>query len=284
MGAICRDKSNGIESIGAILDSTTSMTNQPSASHAIVVDRYTASPRRVRRLLEDIADMEGPRSTLYIRPETLSSPVEIEKLAAHDDMTGGWIGNIVAAVGDSETGAAVYRAGRKYWAVLPPFQVGEDQFASETDSSGMLQVLERDVVTGVVLLRMGRYAIGVVRGSSLLESKTDTRHVKRRHRAGGSSQRRFMRSRDRLIRELYDEACQVTRRLFEPRMHEMDCVLTGGERQTIVGFLKRCAFLEKADLPVMRRLLSVDRPNREALEGIHREIWKSRVLVFEQRS
>lgn len=260
------------------------MTNQPSAARAVVVDRYTASPRRVRRLLEDIADTEGPKSTLYVRPETLSSPVEIEKLAAHDDMTGGWIGNIVAAVGDSETGAAVYRAGRKCWAVLPSFQIGENQFASETDSSGLLRILEQDVVTGVVLLRMGRYAIGVVRGSSLLESKTDTRHVKRRHRAGGSSQRRFMRSRDRLIRELYDEACQVTRRIFEPRMREIDCVLTGGERQTIVGFLKRCAFLEKANLPVMRRLLSVDRPNREALEGIHREIWKSRVLVFEQRS
>ena len=282
--AICRDKSNGIGTIGAILDGTTSMTNQPSAGSVVVIDRYAASPRRVRRLLEDIADTEGAKSTLYARPETLSSPGEIENLAALGDGADGWIGNVVTALGNSETGAAVYRAGRKYWAVLPPFQIGEDQFSDEVDPSGLLEILDRDVVAGVVLLRMGRYAIGVVRGSSLLESKTDTRHVKRRHRAGGSSQRRFMRSRDRLIRELYDEACQVTRRLFEPRMHEIDCVLTGGERQTLVGFLKRCAFLEKANLLVMSRLLAVDRPNQEALEGIHREIWKSRVLVFEERS
>ena len=266
------------------MDGTTFMANQPSAARAVVIDRYTASPRRVRRLLEDIADTEGSKSTLYVRPETLSSTREVKKIAALDDGADCWIGNIVTALGDSETGAAVYRAGRKYWAVNPPFQIGEDQFSSEVDPSGLLEILDRDVIAGVVLLRMGRYAIGVVRGNSLLESKTDTRHVKRRHRAGGSSQRRFMRSRDRLIRELYDEACQVTRSLFEPRMHEIDCVLTGGERQTLVGFLKRCAFLEKANLPVMRRLLSVDRPNQEALEGIHREVWKSRVLVFEQHS
>ena len=62
----------------------------------------------------------------------------------------------------------------------------------------------------------------------------------------------------------------------------MDCVLTGGERQTINGFLKRCKFLEKSNLPVMKRLLAVERPSHKALEGIHREVWKSRVLVFDR--
>ena len=91
-----------------------------------------------------------------------------------------------------------------------------------------------------------------------------------------------MRSRDRLIRELYDEACTVTRRIFEPHLDSIDYVLTGGERQTINGFLKRCAFLKSSDLPVMKRLLAVDRPSHKALEGIHREVWKSRVLVFDR--
>lgn len=249
----------------------------------MVIERYAAGPLRLRRLLDAIEDAGAQRFTLYLRPDTVSSSQEIESLAAHADIPDGWIWNIRNALGDSETGAAIYRAGRKYWVVLPPFPIDEDRFVSGVDPSGLLQILEREVVVGVILLRMGRYAIGVVRGSELLEAKTDTRYVKRRHRAGGSSQRRFMRSRDRLIRELYDEACGVTRRLFEPHMQDIDCVLTGGERQTLAGFRKRCGFLEKSNLPVMRRLLAVDRPNREALEGIHREIWMSRVLVFEQR-
>jgi len=193
-----------------------------------------------------------------------------------------WIREVLAAVPESETGAAVFRNDGKAWVVLPPFPIEEDRYADWNDVSGLEEIYERDVTVGVVLLRMGRYAIGVVRDKSLLASKTDTRHVKNRHRAGGSSQRRFMRSRDRLIRELYDEACAVTRRIFEPHLDSIDCVLTGGERQTINGFLKRCEFLEKSDLPVMKRLLAVERPSHKALEGIHREVWKSRVLVFDR--
>ncbi len=186
------------------------------------------------------------------------------------------------AVPESETGAAVFWTDRKALAILPPFPIDEDRFTDGIDGSDLEELYERDVTVGVVLLRMGRYAIGVVRGDKLLASKTDTRHVKNRHRAGGSSQRRFMRSRDRLIRELYDAGCEVTRRIFEPYLDSIDCVLTGGERQTINGFLKRCEFLERSKLPVMKRLLAVERPSHKALESIHREVWKSRVLVFDR--
>ena len=224
--------------------------------------------------------------TLYLRPSGVRAPPslnlspgggETENPALRD-----WVWGALNAVPESETGAAIFWNDGKAWVVLPPFPVEEDRFTDGTDASDLVDLYERDVTVGVVLLRIGRYAIGVVRGDELLASKTDTRHVKNRHRAGGSSQRRFMRSRDRLIRELYDEACSVTQRIFEPHLDTIDCVLTGGERQTINGFLKRCAFFEKSNLPVMKRLLAVERPSHKALQGIHREVWKSRVLVFER--
>ncbi len=261
------------------------MVNRGS-SHVVVSERYFASPARVRRLLDDIGEGDGQMSTLYLRPSGVGAPLslnlppgarETENPALRD-----WIGEVLNAVPESETGAAVFWTNRKAWVVLPPFPIEEDRFTDGFDASGLDEVYKRDVTVGVVLLRMGRYAIGVVRGDELLASKTDTRHVKNRHRAGGSSQRRFMRSRDRLIRELYDEACSVTQRIFEPHLDTIDCVLTGGERQTINGFLKRCAFLEKSNLPVMKRLLAVERPSHKALQGIHREVWKSRILVFER--
>ena len=247
----------------------------------VVPDRLFASSARVRRLLDEIHEVEGEVRTLYLRP---GSPVpQVGKLGAlpvDGSAPTHWIHEALNSVPESETGAAVFWSDRRAWAVLPPFPIEETQSIDGFDASNLEGLYERDVTVGVVLLRMGRYAIGVVRGDKLLASKTDTRHVKNRHRAGGSSQRRFMRSRDRLIRELYDEACSVTRRIFEPHVDTIDCVLTGGERRTINGFLKRCVFLEKSGLPVMKRLLAVERPSHKALESIHREVWKSRVLVF----
>ena len=261
------------------------MVNRRS-SRVMVSDRYFASPARVRRLLNEVDGGDGQMRTLYRRPSRVGASPSLN-LSHSGGETGSpalrdWIREVLTALPESETGATMFWTDRKAWVVLPPFPIEEDRFAQGFDASDLDEVYQRDVTVGVVLLRMGRYAIGVVRGDELLASKTDTRHVKNRHRAGGSSQRRFMRSRDRLIRELYDEACSVTRRIFEPHLDTLDCVLTGGERQTINGFLKRCEFLEKADLPVMKRLLAVERPSHKALQSIHREVWKSRVLVFER--
>lgn len=253
------------------------------SSNPVVSERYFAGPARIGRLLDEIAERDGKTRTLYLQPEsTILSVAKLREQLVDGPTPPHWIHEALNAVPDSETGAAVFWSDCKAWAVLPPFPIKEYRFTDGFDGSDLTEVYERDVTVGVVLLRMGRYAIGVVRRDKLLASKTDTRHVKNRHRAGGSSQRRFMRSRDRLIRELYDEACSVSRRIFEPHMDAIDCVLTGGERQTINGFLKRCAFLEKSDLPVMKRLLAVDRPSHKALEGIHREVWMSRVLVFDR--
>ena len=246
-------------------------------------ERYFASPARVRRLLDEIAEDEEGIRTLYLSPEPpVPSVPKVREFPSVGQVRLDWIHEVFGAIPESETGAAVFWTDCSAWVVFPPFPIEEDRFTDEVDVSGLTEVYERDVTVGVVLLRMGRYAIGVVRGDELLASKTDTRHVKSRHRAGGSSQRRFMRSRDRLIRELYDAGCEVTRRIFVPYLESIDYVLAGGERQTINGFLKRCAFLEKSKLPVMKRLLAVDRPSHKALEGIHREVWKSRVLVFDR--
>ena len=250
---------------------------------AAVSERYFAGPARVRRLLDELSQDDARFHSLYLKTGSpLSRLTRPRNLPADEMPLPDWVVDALGAVSDSETGVAVFWNGEKAWAVLPPFPIEEDLSADGLDEAGIHDIFERDMTVGVILLRMGRYAIGVVRGEELLVSKTDTRLVKNRHRAGGSSQRRFMRSRDRLIRELYDEACEVTRRLFEPRQKSIDFVLTGGERQTINGFQKRCAFLEKSGLEVMNRLLAVDRPNHKALLGIHREVWKSRVIVFER--
>ena len=257
--------------------------NNSGPGTAAVSERYFAGPTRVRRLVDELSQDDAGFHSLYLKAGSpLSRFTRPRNLSADGMPLPDWVVDALGTVSDSETGVALFWNGEKAWGVLPPFPIEEDFVSGGLDRSGVLDILEHDLTVGVILLRMGRYAVGVVRGEELLVSKTDTRLVKNRHRAGGSSQRRFMRSRDRLIRELYDEACEVTRRLFEPRLNSIDYVLTGGERQTINGFLKRCGFLEKSGLEVMKRLLAVDRPNHKALEGIHREVWKSRVIVFDR--
>ena len=147
----------------------------------------------------------------------------------------------------------------------------------------MRGLLSSEPVIGVVLLRLGRYAVGVLRGETLVATKTDSRYMKNRHRAGGQSQRRFERSRERLIRELYDKTCEVTRTVFSPYLSDIDYLLLGGERGTLNGFVKRCPMMRRELEPkILARRLPVAQPNQKALKGITREVWKSSVTFFER--
>ena len=187
---------------------------------------------------------------------------------------------IVRQLPESDSGVVLFLGKNTAMAVAPPFPVDEDAFLEGSDTAPLVELLSEDLTVGVVLLRLGRYAVGVVRDRKLLASKSGSRYVKNRHRKGGSSQRRFERSRERLVRELFDKTCQTARDVFEPREDRLDYVLLGGERHTIADFEKRCGYLLRSKVKVLRRRLEFDRPGKVALENIHREVWKSRVYEF----
>ena len=116
----------------------------------------------------------------------------------------------------NDTGAAVFVTAERIVAIEPPIPLRADIRSSGAHTAELRRLLNSEPIVGVVLLRLGRYAVGVLRGETLVATKTDSRYMKNRHRAGGQSQRRFERSRERLIRELYDKTCQVTRDDLRP--------------------------------------------------------------------
>ena len=222
---------------------------------------------------------EGCAVTVCVSAETLGAQ-DYGHLLPESEPERSQAAEALAEVGSSDTGVAVFAAPERVVAVQPPFPLTVDVRAAGVESKPILDVLDSEPVVGIVLLRLGRYAIAVVRGNRLLATKTDTRYVKNRHRKGGSSQRRFERSRERLVRELYDTTCHMTRNVFEPHLRDIDYVMLGGERGTLNGFVKRCRLMQDLEQKTLSRLLSMDRPNQKALESISYEVWKSRVTFW----
>jgi peptide subunit release factor 1 (eRF1) len=165
--------------------------------------------------------------------------------------------------------------------VQPPFPVAEARVQAGYDPLPLRSLLSQPRGVGVVLLRLGRYAVGVFEGERLVDSKTGQRFVKGRHKAGGTSQQRFARGREKQAREMFDKACEVVRARFEPVERDLDHIFLGGDRHTLGAFLKRCPYLRRLEDRTMKRLLPVARPGREALEAMPREIFKSQVLFVE---
>ena len=230
-------------------------------------------------LLDNLEESGEISHAIYLTPETLRS-AKSSLCLPDDEPYRTRAAAILSDLAESETGVALYLQAERSVAVLPPFPLKSDEVSDGANAAPLKRLLTSDITVGVVMLRLGRYGVGVVRGDKLIASKTDTRYVKHRHRAGGTSQRRFERSRERLVRELYDKACQVVGDVFAPYQRDIDHVILGGERHTLNGFVKRCRLLQDLKGKTLSRLLQVDRPNHKALTGIAYEVWKSRVIDF----
>ena len=232
-------------------------------------------------LLDDL-EAEGCIVSMYASAQTLASRDLSHLLPESEEERSFAAATLEESIG-GDTGAAVFLSGDRAVAIRPPIPLGADVRAAGAHTDQLCSLLNSEPVIGVVLLRLGRYAVGVLKGEKLIATKTDSRYMKNRHRAGGRSQRRFERSRERLIRELYDKTCEVTRSVFAPHLDEMERLLLGGERGTLNGFVKRCPLMQRElNSRILARRLGVDQPNQKALEGISREVWKSSVTFFER--
>ena len=240
-----------------------------------IENRYSARKATLLRLLAEVDGSGLCRHTVYLTPNSADGPGALDDSGLDAD-----IASVTQELGSSDTGHALFVYDDQITAVTPPFPVGKSLLSEGADTAPLRDLLGTDFVIGVVLLRLGRYAVGVLRGDKLVASKSGSRYVKSRHRAGGSSQRRFERSRERLIRELFDKTCQTARAVFAPFQGRIDFLLMGGERHTLAAFVRNCVLVRQASPVMLRRTLEVDRPGHQALERVHDEVWKSRVVVF----
>jgi hypothetical protein len=240
-----------------------------------IVRRQELTPRRLETLLAELEASPGDWLTVCLPPGARPSP---DKSLAPNQAP--WLAEIDALAGelDSETGAVFFWSDARRLVVLPPFPLREARCRAGCDASPLRSLLGQPRTVGVVLLRLGRYAVGLFEGERLVDSKTGHRFVKGRHKAGGQSAQRFVRIREKQIREMFDKACESVQARFEPVERELDHVFLGGDRHTLGAFLKRCPYLRRLEDRTMKRLLPVARPSQDALEAMPREIFKSQVL------
>jgi hypothetical protein len=89
----------------------------------------------------------------------------------------------------------------------------------------------------VLLVRRGRWAVGVFEGAELVVSKVDARLVQGRTAAGGWSQQRFARRRSNQTDAVVDAAADTAARVLLPHAGSVEALFTGGDRGLIGAVL-----------------------------------------------
>ena len=151
------------------------------------------------------------------------------------------------------------------------------------DDEPLRRILDGHYTVGVVLVRLGRFSVAVFNSGELVEAKTDSRYVKGKHHAGGTSQLRYTRVREGQIRRLYGKVCEEVRDRLAPPAARLDYVVLGGERFTLNGLLKDCPALAGLQPITLKRRLNIRDPKRDTLPQVAGMLTESRVweLAFD---
>ena len=242
----------------------------------------SVSAARLRRMLDGLAAeaCAGARaSSLYLAP---GGRGDWPGLAGPDGL--GWaavVGELGPAVLRDGCGLVGLRVGGRGLLIAPPFPVGETRLAAGWDDGPLRGILEADVTVGVALVRLGRFSVAVFRGGELAASKTDSRYVKGKHHAGGTSQLRYTRVREGQIKRLYDKVCEAAQAQLLPPAARLDYLLLGGERFTLNGLLKQCPALAALQPITLGRRLNIRDPKRDTLPQVAAMLTESRVWTID---
>jgi hypothetical protein len=96
--------------------------------------------------------------------------------------------------------------------------------------TGFTAAARRPRRAAVLLVRRGRWAVGVFDGSDLVVSKVDARQVQGRTAAGGWSQQRFARRRGHQTDAVVEHAVETAVRVLLPHAGGLAALFTGGDR------------------------------------------------------
>ena len=146
--------------------------------------------------------------------------------------------------------------------------------------SGFTADARRSHRAAVLLVRRGRWAVGLFDGTDLVVSKVDARQVQGRTAAGGWSQQRFARRRGHQTDAVVSHAVETAVRVLLPHAGSVAALFTGGDRGLVDDVLGDPRL---APLAAVRRepALDVGEPTKAVLLETPKQFRAVEVIIRE---
>ncbi|MGD0794201.1 MAG: acVLRF1 family peptidyl-tRNA hydrolase [Dehalococcoidales bacterium] len=228
--------------------------------------------------LESLKGVPGKAAAFCLPPNL--APEETQGVCKLGEIPEDVHPHLIKLAAGSKTGCYVFWSAAQKCLVVPPFPATEKQAVQPLDLEQVRSQIERDLVIGLVLVRLGAYAVGVSRGEQLISSKVGTGLVHGRHRQGGSSAHRFERHRDKQIETFLNRVCEHVHETLGPYVKKLDYIVYGGARDTIQLLQKYCPLLMQLKTLVLPPLLDIPDPRQAVLEKAVSRVWSSTVVEF----
>lgn len=161
-------------------------------------------------------------------------------------------------------------------AIAPPFPIAEGSL--NMDIAALLEIVNTPAIVAVIDLHLGRARIGIARDARLVSSRTVSRYVRGRHRAGGQSANRFKRNRQEWQRKFGSKLASEVEQIASESQPRPEWLAIAGDRNAARRWLADSNLLERIGIQLLPRSFDSRADDRSALETLAREVWSCRVF------
>ena len=176
---------------------------------AYTANRYKLSRASTLKFLDELKKSLHKVDALYLpsgSPKTNISGL-LETTIEPEDIPD----KLLEYIEKSPIGSVIFWGPLDRYLILPPFPIQKEEVFHYFEGKPLTAMLGADILLGLVLVRLGHYAIGVFRGEGLLSSKVGTGLVHARHRQGGSSSHRFERHRYKQMETYFTQVGDISK-------------------------------------------------------------------------
>jgi len=223
--------------------------------------------KRIAPFLEQFQSNISNGVSIYSLPPASIS--EVENSLKHSTFLDYIPEQALAKMKKSDTGFALFintgSDNAEHMLIIPPVPFNKNYFTETIDIKPFVHAIDIDYVIAIVLVRLGRYTLGVARGEELLTGKTGSGLVHGRHRQGGSSAKRFARHRQKQIEVFLNRICLHCKEQFSPYLGSIDYIIYGGAWTTISELKKHCSFLGDIKAYELPPVLDIPEPKQKVL-------------------
>lgn len=242
---------------------------------------YNLTKVRLLHFLEELKTNSIEFGTLYFPLKSSKAKIEAMMHTVLDMNT--VPKDLSQSMVESPTGGVIFWAQHHWYLVMPPFPIDSERVSKTCEIEPLRSLMHNEFLLGLIIVRLGEYSIGIIRGDKLLSSKVGTGLVHSRHRQGGSSSHRFERHREKQMETFFIRVCEHARAQLQPYDKQLDYLLYGGTRETILGFRKQCHFLQEFNKMTLERLLNIRKAKRTNLSEVIKEAWSSRIIQWNEK-
>lgn len=160
-------------------------------------------------------------------------------------------------------------------AIAPPFPITESGRSAEFGQ--LRDIVDADARVLVVDLHAGKARIGLARDEQLESSRTVSRYVRGRHRAGGQSANRFKRNREQWQQKFNAKLADAVEELNHDARTRADWLAVAGDRNAAKSWAKDTDIVSRTGLKLLPRSFDSRANDRSALSRLVREVWSTRI-------